>query len=898
MLPGQVSVCEQLADDESCSYQGEPNGICIDKVCLPAGCGNFKLEEGEVCDDGNRLHGDGCSADCLSNETCGNGIIDQTVGESCDDDGPDCRDDCVSARCGDGVVDEASFEVCDDPNGNSNEADAACRTNCQLQRCGDGVTDFLAGEDCDDGNVLPGDACSDSCQFEVCGNGIIDVDFVDGSFRPKEDCDDGNGLNHDGCAASCQSETPRWEARNGAAPPLRHSSGMAYDVNRDRTVLFGGFDGSFEFNDTWEWDGKRWIKMHPVNSPEPRFAAGTMAYDPVRKTILLFGGSDQLVRFTDTWEWNGTDWKKLPVAGPLPGGGRLVHDLARNEIMFFGVAKNSTNSTFFNETWKWNGLIWVQVFPATIPPVGTLAYNPKLGKIVLFTSPFSEKSRAGETWEWDGIDWMQMSPKNSPPARFSTALAYDAASELTLLFGGMELGGVRKNDTWVWDGTDWTQRTPDTSPSERFTDVSSSSLTGVVLFGGNPVSGDSNDTWVWNGNDWLEQTTNVASPDVRSLSPGFSMEFDAGNNKVVLVGRQPFFPRAFVTWLWDGSYWEEQTPVTSIVLGENHNLVYDSKRDRVLLFNNRISSVEVWAWDGQDWIELTSFPLPSSVLFPSNFSSDMAYDADRDRVVLLDSQSTWEWDGVDWAEMVTTLQPISRIHHALAYDNVRKQVLLFGGISTGGEFFDDTWSWDGTVWVELEPVSSPLPIFNHTMEFNAATGRILLFGGEKESALLGIPIVMDETWEWDGNTWNETPTLDSTVLQDHVMAYDSVNGQMVVLGEEPFGENLKRTQTFQFTAGIRESCTTGFDGDDDGLIGCADPDCWGRCMPECPPFSTPNWPSDCDLTRPHCGDGVCNNFLETPRLCPSDCGAPTLVCGDFHCDVGESIVSCPGDCTL
>src|SRR5262245_57403545 len=56
-------------------------GICIPDVQT---CGNATMDPGEVCDDGNTIDGDGCSADCKSNETCGNGRVDRTVGEVCD----------------------------------------------------------------------------------------------------------------------------------------------------------------------------------------------------------------------------------------------------------------------------------------------------------------------------------------------------------------------------------------------------------------------------------------------------------------------------------------------------------------------------------------------------------------------------------------------------------------------------------------------------------------------------------------------------------------------------------------------------------------------------------------------------------------------------------------------
>src|SRR5205085_4788206 len=47
--------------------------------------------------------GDGCSADCRSNETCGNGVIDAVNGEACDDgnvlNGDGCDSACQIEAC-------------------------------------------------------------------------------------------------------------------------------------------------------------------------------------------------------------------------------------------------------------------------------------------------------------------------------------------------------------------------------------------------------------------------------------------------------------------------------------------------------------------------------------------------------------------------------------------------------------------------------------------------------------------------------------------------------------------------------------------------------------------------------------------------------------------------------
>jgi cysteine-rich repeat protein len=85
----------QCNKDSDCS-----NGKTCDvytHTCVarpPARCGDRTIDAGEVCDDGNSVSGDGCSADCKSNEKCGNGILDASKGEKCDDGNQTNTDDC------------------------------------------------------------------------------------------------------------------------------------------------------------------------------------------------------------------------------------------------------------------------------------------------------------------------------------------------------------------------------------------------------------------------------------------------------------------------------------------------------------------------------------------------------------------------------------------------------------------------------------------------------------------------------------------------------------------------------------------------------------------------------------------------------------------------------------
>ena len=56
--------------------------------------------------------------------------------------------------------------------------------------------------------------------------------------------------------------------------------------------------------------------------------------------------------------------------------------------------------------------------------------------------------------------WHQESPGTSPPGRTAPNLAYDAATQTTVLFGGRDPNNVVLNDTWTWSGSDWARQQP------------------------------------------------------------------------------------------------------------------------------------------------------------------------------------------------------------------------------------------------------------------------------------------------------------------------------------------------------------------------------------------------------------------------------------------------------
>ena len=157
-------------------------------ACTDDDCGNGHLDPGEVCDDGNDIEGDGCSAHCQSIEICGNHIIDKAKGEQCDG-GSNCSSNCKFLTCGNSIVDPG--EDCD-----SGKETSGCTANCTFSICGDGYMNMVAGEQCDTGpsrmNTLNcngplctipicGDKFQNDAAGEECDNGSADTKFCNGS---------------------------------------------------------------------------------------------------------------------------------------------------------------------------------------------------------------------------------------------------------------------------------------------------------------------------------------------------------------------------------------------------------------------------------------------------------------------------------------------------------------------------------------------------------------------------------------------------------------------------------------------------------------------------------------------------------------------------------------------
>ncbi len=145
-----------------------------------------------------------------------------------------------------------------------------------------------------------------------------------------------------------------------------------------------------------------------------------------------------------------------------------------------------------------------------------------------------------------------------------------------------------------------------------------------------------------------------------------------------------------------------------------------------------------------------------------------------------------------WEQRTDALQgnPAARYSHGLAYDSIRKRVVLFGGARGASvPFLDDTWEWDGRKWELRVPKNRPAARTEHVMAYDSGRRRVVLLGGQAATPQGALPA--RDVWEWDGADWQSrgaTPEAQYFVGA----TYDSARGRIVASGlgvEFPFGHS-------------------------------------------------------------------------------------------------------------
>ena len=325
------------------------------------------------------------------------------------------------------------------------------------------------------------------------------------------------------------------------APTPRRGGAMTYDERNGVLLAFGGAGAGAVFHDDlWAYNesANTWTRL--ATGPPARWKAG-FSYDPTLQAAILYGGLDARGVRIDLWRYyvvNNT-WLQVPPPPMPPRNLRstpLVYDIsARRHIL---VATNDLTDAL--QTWAYDAPTnqWTnRAPPSPVPPPTeghTLTYDRTTQKTVLFGGAHVLELY-GDLWEYDSASntWflaVQYTPNVTPNKRTDHAMAFGPHGGESLMIGGIEVSGAYQPETWTYTSAprSWGQPVVTLFPAARkdHTLAWDAARDRIVMFGGIFADGTvTNETWVWgpgyfSSGTWESTTTfdaGCAAPTWRTL---------------------------------------------------------------------------------------------------------------------------------------------------------------------------------------------------------------------------------------------------------------------------------------------------------------------------------------------------------------------------------------------
>jgi hypothetical protein len=186
-------------------------------------------------------------------------------------------------------------------------------------------------------------------------------------------------------------ETNTYQQQTPAGMPPDPTIGfaaMAYNTSDQRSYLFGGAVANVCSNDLFAYSASTntWAKLSPVGTrPAPR-CRSAFAYDSTNNVFLLYGGYDGTNVFNDSWIYNpaANSWTQLaPTQSPTTTVGpfeQLAYDSDHNVfILVVSGAGGYTDGSWIG----YAAQTWLFRYQGTGPNAGTTAtsYLPSPGSI-------------------------------------------------------------------------------------------------------------------------------------------------------------------------------------------------------------------------------------------------------------------------------------------------------------------------------------------------------------------------------------------------------------------------------------------------------------------------------------------------------------------------------------
>jgi hypothetical protein len=220
-----------------------------------------------------------------------------------------------------------------------------------------------------------------------------------------------------------------------------------------------------------------------------------------------------------------------------------------------------------------------------------------------------------------------------------------------------------------------------------------------------------------------------------------------------------------------------------------HNMAYYTPSKSIILFGGADEAKvygDTWSFSGGTWKKVSDDG-PSPRTFPCMVMADsyillfggnaVLFGNDNNPVRYLDD--TWKFQEGSWKKIAVDTHPDARAEAAMAYDPMRKKVVLFGGRKAGEKWVaGDTWEFDGNKWNQVD-THGPTPRSGAIMIYDSKLKQVVLFGGN--------PVISKEKdyngpmWSWDGSNWKRMNSEDPLIFNS-CMAYNTVQNFILRFG--------------------------------------------------------------------------------------------------------------------
>ncbi len=280
-------------------------------------------------------------------------------------------------------------------------------------------------------------------------------------------------------AAPAVTNSPSWYNVTDDAGTIdpTYVAAIAWDPNlgTGELIYFGGCDilGPCPDNYTWAFGGNNWVNESlTIGIAPPPIAGQSMDWDPALEGIVMAGGGD-LNGLPDVGTWLFTDgtWENITSttgglgASPSSVFGAMAWDPATQSIDYVSGCTNETCGSVWNAIWSlgpsgtWSG---VEAFGFVYGE--SMAYDAADQEMVAYGGTSPSGAQLNATWTLADGTWTNRTASSVgcfftcdlyPTGRSFSAMSWDGQTDSILLFGGLNTTGAGFNDSWSFSGNSW-----------------------------------------------------------------------------------------------------------------------------------------------------------------------------------------------------------------------------------------------------------------------------------------------------------------------------------------------------------------------------------------------------------------------------------------------------------